>query len=306
MNAVFDAVQNNFSFSGSLETTIEANPNSITQEKLRLWKQQGVNRLSLGVQSFSDEILIKLGRAHTSSQASDAVLLARETGYRNISLDLIYGIPGQTMEQWMMSLETAITMKPEHLSVYALSLDDGSRLKNDIASGIAAPLDDDAAADQYEAAATILAEAGYVRYEISNFCFPGFECRHNLNYWERGEYLGLGPSAWSFYDRRRYRTIQQCKEYIDRLADGLPIIDFEESFSMDLEVRETILLRLRTRQGLDLNSFKKAFGDSRLDQFIDRMEPLCRAGLMTCSNNRAMLSDRGFLLSNEALSRLIG
>jgi len=306
VNAVFDLVRNNFTFTLSPEITIEANPNSVTQEKLRLWKDRGVNRLSLGIQSFSDAILKQLGRVHSSYQASSAFSLAREMGYHNIGLDLLYGIPGQTREQWIKGLETAIAMHPEHLSLYALSLDDGSRLKSDIESGLLAPLDDETAADQYEAAAVMLAHAGYVRYEISNFCRPGFECRHNLNYWDRGEYLGLGPSAWSCYDQRRYRTISECKEYINRLTADLPTVDFEESLSTEQEARETILLRMRTRQGLDLNLFKKVFGDSQLDRLIGRMEPLCRAGLMVCTNNRAVLSDRGFLLSNEALSRLIG
>lgn len=304
-DSLFDTLRSHFTFDRLLETTIEANPNSISPEKMRVWRERGVNRLSLGIQSFSDEVLAKLGRSHTAHDASEAFKIARDRGFRNISIDLIYGIPGQTMDEWSATLETAVSLHPEHCSLYALSLDEGSRMRRDVESGKADPLDEDVSADQYETAVKRLAAAGYTRYEISNFCVPGFECRHNLNYWHRGEYLGLGPSAWSFYDRRRYRSVSLCKEYIERLAAGRSIVDFEETPTADQEEREVILLRLRTRQGLDLPSFKRAFGEAKLGQLVARMDPLCKAGLMNLQNDTAVLSDRGFLLSNEALSRLV-
>ena len=222
-------IREHFTIDDDVEFTVEANPNTITHEKLSLMRSQGVNRLSLGVQSFSDEVLQILGRLHTAEQAADAFRVARSVGFENIGIDLIYGIPGQTVADWDETLNAAIALKPEHVSAYNLSLDEGSQFMRESEAGEFALPDEEICAAMYERAVIKLNNAGYGRYEISNFSLSGYECRHNMNYWERGEYLGLGPGAWSFISGRRYANIADTTEYVQRLSSGRTIIDDQEN-----------------------------------------------------------------------------
>lgn len=286
------------------EFTIEANPNSVTSGKLSLLLAQGVNRLSLGVQSFSDRILQFLGRLHTGEQAADTFRLARIAGFGNIGIDLIYGIPGQTTTDWESTLGAAITLKPEHISVYSLSVDDGSQLLREAEAGRFTLPDDEVVAAMYERAVQMLNKARYQQYEISNFSLPGYECRQNMNYWERGEYLGLGPGAWSFISGTRYSNISDIIQYAQRLSNGDSVIDVRETPGPDPSARETILLRLRTMKGLDLRCFEIEFGADLLHQLEKNAVPLLNAGLLRQSEGRLSLTERGILLSNEALARL--
>jgi oxygen-independent coproporphyrinogen-3 oxidase len=293
-----------FPLDDDVEFTVEANPNTVTSEKLSLLLAQGVNRLSLGVQSFSDEILQTLGRIHSGEQAADAFRLARIAGFRNISVDLIYGIPGQAMTHWEETLGAVIALKPEHVSAYSLSLDDGSQLKReDEAGGFTMP-DDEVVAAMYESAVATLNNASYRQYEISNFSLPGYECRHNMNYWDRGEYLGLGPGAWSFISGTRSANVSDTVEYSQRLSVGRSVIDAQETIGPIPSARETILLGLRTMKGLDLVRFKLEFGADLLGQLERNAIPLRDAGLLSLAEGRLRLTDSGILLSNEALARL--
>ena len=179
-----------------------------------------MNRLSIGVQSFSDRLLATLGRPHHAAQARDAFQSARRCGFKNIGIDLIYGIPGQTLDDWNQTLDRALTLRPEHVSAYSLSLDEGSDYQLKASSGSLQLPDDDTVADFYDACVERLTAAGFIHYEISNFAQPGFECRHNLNYWRRGEYLGLGPGAWSFIAARRSRAVPDLQSYCTLLQSG--------------------------------------------------------------------------------------
>jgi oxygen-independent coproporphyrinogen-3 oxidase len=293
-----------FPIDDNVEFTVEANPNTVTSEKLSLLLAQGVNRLSLGVQSFSDEILQTLGRLHTGEQAADAFRLARIAGFRNIGVDLIYGIPGQTSTHWEETLGGVIAFKPEHVSAYSLSLDDGSQFKREAEAGGFTMPDDEVIAAMYESAVETLNNACYGQYEISNFSLPGYECRHNMNYWDRGEYLGLGPGAWSFISGTRSANISDTVEYSRRLSDGHSVIDAQETIGPVPSARETILLGLRTRKGLDLVRFKMEFGADLLGLLERNAIPLRDAGLLSLTEGRLRLTDGGILLSNEALARL--
>ncbi len=299
-----EIIANHFPLDASAEFTVEANPNTVSSRKLAAWRAIGANRISLGVQSFSDDVLCVLGRLHTAEQAKSALRLARNTGFQNIGMDLIYGVPGQTMPQWKTTLETAVLCRPEHLSVYSLSIDDGSLFKQEVEAGRFTAPDDDLAADMYECAAEMLSCAGYRRYEISNFSLPGFECRHNLNYWERGEYLGLGPAAWSFLRGRRYHNIADISEYAKRLLSGASAVADSEITLEEQASRETLLLSLRTMKGLDLDRYRREYGPSLSERLETAMAPLREAGLIYVQDGRLMLSERGIMLSNEALSRL--
>jgi oxygen-independent coproporphyrinogen-3 oxidase len=299
-------IADNFRVTDSAEFTVEANPNSVSERTLAAWQEAGANRLSLGVQSFSDDVLRILGRLHTGAQASSAFRLARQAGFLSIGMDLIYGVPGQTALQWEESLEKAVACGPEHLSLYGLSLDDGSAFKQDVEEGRLAAPDDDSAADQYEAALAALRRAGYPRYEISNFSLPGFACLHNMNYWERGEYLGLGPGAWSFLRGRRCHAIADAPEYTRRLSNGIPVVTGAELVGPEPARQETLLLNLRTMKGMELRCFEKEHGPRSLQRLERNMAPLVEAGLLRLRGGRVSLTDRGILLSNEVLARLTG
>lgn len=297
-------LRDNFAFSDGVEFTVEANPDTVTREKLASLAEQGVNRLSLGMQSFSNEVLQTLGRPHTSEQAVDAFCLARDAGFENISVDLMYGIPGQSATLWAETLESVLMLKPEHVSAYCLSLDDGSLFKRESdKSGFQLP-DEEVSAGMYESAVQKLNSAGYGRYEISNFSMPGRECRHNMNYWNRGEYLGLGPGASSFISNRRYSIIADITEYSRRLSRGTTVIAAQEIIGPDSSAREAILLGLRTMQGLDLFRFEQEYGSEILQQLERNADRLSDAGLLLVSGGHMKLTDRGILLSDEAFARL--
>jgi len=297
-------IRNEFRTAADAEFTVESNPNTATSEKLDLLLEQGVNRLSLGTQSFSDAILATLGRIHSAQEAADAFSRARRAGFNNIGVDLIYGIPGQTMQLWEESLDTVMGLKPEHVSAYSLSLDEGSQFYCMAESRKLALPDDEIVAQMYERAVAKLRGAGYDQYELSNFSLPGFDCRHNMNYWERGEYLGLGPGAWSFISGRRYANIADNREYSHRLSEGWKAVDIEEIVTPESAARETLLLGLRTTKGLDLDRFERDFGRDHRLQIELNAGPLRDAGLLRAAGGRLWLTERGTLLSDEVLKRL--
>jgi oxygen-independent coproporphyrinogen-3 oxidase len=305
LSRLFDLVEVHCTWSSDAEITVEANPNTVTAETLALLKDRGVTRLSIGVQSFCDEILSTLGRAHTADQATLAVYAAREAGFRNINIDLIYGIPGQTSEMWQKTLESAVSLRPEHLSAYCLSLDDGSALSREAAAGNLAMPDDELVASMYGNCIAYLSQQGYRQYEISNFCFAGRECLHNNNYWARGEYLGLGAGAWSFVGTRRWVNIADIDAYAAHLGKGIPAEATAEVLGHDQEVAEFLLLGLRRTSGIDLDQYRDLAGREAVNALLRRIAELAAADLFQLQGSRLMLTERGFLLSNDALSRIL-
>ena len=205
---------------------------------------------------------------------------------------------------WEETLDAAIALRPEHVSAYSLSLDEGSQFLREAEAGrLTMPVDEVIAA-MYERAVIKLNKEGYERYEISNFTLPGHECRHNMNYWDRGEYLGLGPGAWSFISGRRYANISDTTEYAQRLSNGLSAVDARETIGPESSARETIFLGLRTMKGLDLRRFEQEYGADLLRRLEKNAAPLRDAGLLRMTEGRLRFTDRGILLSNEALARL--
>ena len=297
-------VNEHFQIARDAEYTIEANPNTVTGPQLMELQERGINRLSLGIQSFSDDLLKILGRLHTAQEAADAFMLARNAGFRNIGVDLIYGIPGQTTTKWKETLDRALALKPEHVSAYSLSLDEGSWFLDEVEAGRIAMPPTDSAADMYELAVVKLGDSGYENYEISNFCLPGFSCRHNRNYWDRGEYLGLGPGAWSFIEGRRYRTVADVREYAMRLTEGMTVVDCEEIVVPRQAANETVMLGLRTSQGVDLVRYEQTYGADALRQLQYNAAPLKLADLLTEMGGRLRLTRGGAFIINEVLARL--
>lgn|SRR5574341_69905 len=304
MEALLNILDRSLCRAPDAEFTVEANPNTVTGPLLELLRQHGANRLSIGVQSFSDEQLRTLGRAHTAGEAGDAVLKARCAGFQNIGIDLIYGAPGQSVSRWRETLERALSFSPEHISTYSLSLDEGSAFRLMAEEGSIRLPDDETAARMYETAAALLADAGYIHYELSNFARPGFECRHNLNYWDRGEYLGLGPGAWSFLEGKRRGNIPDVHEYSRRLAAGLPVISQEDVPAPEQARAESLLLGLRTARGVDLRRFQQLYGRESHGRLLKNLRDPLNAGLLQLSEDRICLTGPGRLLADEAILKL--
>lgn len=304
LDRLFGLLFGSFHFTGRQEFTVEANPNTLSHEHLELFRNRGVNRLSIGMQSFSDETLRSLGRAHAAAAATKAFMLARGAGFRNISIDLIYGIPGQDLEQWRNTLQTALDCGPEHVSIYSLSIEEGTPFARMVEAGTLCLPDEELTAAQYEAAADMLEDAGLVRYELSNFARPGFECRHNLNYWERGEYLGLGPGAHSFLNGVRRASEADLDGYARRLKEGAPAAVETEVLSPDQAAQEYLFLRLRTSRGIPLAGYRESFGAEAYERLIRNAAPVERSGLISLQNGRLFLTRTGTLLADAAVREL--
>jgi len=304
---LFNIVNEHIEVTAETEITVEANPNTVTKNSLLLLQRLGVTRLSIGVQSFSDEVLARLGRVHSAAQAIAAVHAARDAGFRSIGIDLIFGVPGQTEEQWNNTLETAMSLGPEHISAYCLSIDEGSKWHRDAKDSLGEPSDEDTGANMYAAAMELLRSRGYQQYELSNFCLPGYECRHNVNYWDRGEYLGLGPGAWSFIGEKRSANIADVAQYLSRMRNGFTAQDHEktENVNRGQAALEKLFLGLRKASGVDLASYGSQFGERALASLVNHIGGLERDGLVEVRKGALVFTGRGMLLSNKVLSRLI-
>lgn len=303
---LFNIIKEHVRLTADAEITVEANPNTVTKNSLRLLKSLGVTRLSIGVQSFSDKVLALLGRVHSAREAIAAVHAAQDVGFGCIGIDLIFGVPGQTEEQWKNTLATSCSLKPEHISAYSLSLDEGSQWHRDTKDGRIEPPDDDTCANMYGTAIDLLRSRGYHQYEISNFCMPACECRHNVNYWDRGEYLGLGPGAWSFIGNKRWANIADVDQYVSRLRSGITVQDQirYESVNGEQAALEKLFLGLRKTSGVDLAVYGLLFGEGKLGSLLNRIGDLKRDGLVDIQKNILVLTERGMMLSNEVLSRI--
>ena len=245
---------------GAMEFTIEANPESLDEEKVKLFLDSGVNRISIGVQSLRDEKLKSLGRIHTARKAIDSVLLAAGKGFKNISIDLIFGVWGEKIESWKKELEEAVRLPVTHCSVYELTYEKGTPLFAALKNKSIAPLEDDVVANMYEMAIDLLGLRGIKQYEVSNFAKDGFECRHNQNYWENNSYIGLGPSAVSYMDGVRTKNISDVKEYVKRFERGDKLAESSEKLSPIRRAKETAAIKIRTKDGIDFGWFKDKTG----------------------------------------------
>jgi oxygen-independent coproporphyrinogen-3 oxidase len=295
-----------FDFEPSVEQTIEGNPGTLTPEKLYILRKQGINRISLGAQSFEDSLLRQIGRIHTSAEIREGVRLVREAGFGNLNLDLMFGLPGQTLAHWQRTLEEMLRLKPEHLSVYGLMLEEGTPLALN-RSRIESLPDDDAQAEMYELAKEVLEREGYRHYETSNFSLPGYECQHNLGYWQGKEYLGLGPGAVSYIDKRRWKNSEDLSLYEQKLAEGEKPIDPEEDELLTLqELRsERIILGLRLAEGINLEAFKKEFGQDIKDIYPSVLERYLKAGALVLEGTSLKLKPEYWFVANSVLQEFV-
>jgi len=267
------------------EFSMEANPGTLTPEKLKIYREAGINRLSMGVQSFDDGLLKKIGRIHTAEQAEKAFVMAREAGFDNINLDLMYALPGQTVEQWRKTLDTAARLNPEHISAYSLIIEEGTPI-----SEWAEPLDDDIVNEMQRMCTGYLNEQGYTRYEISNYAKPGRECAHNICYWVRGDYIGIGCAAHSLFENRRFANTADLDEYLA----GRRIVEETQLDSGDI-IEETVMLGLRMAKGIAVESVPDMKAAQRL----------IKAGLAVIEEGRFMLTEHGMELQNAVVIELL-
>ena len=298
---VIDACRAIVPFEPDAEITIEGNPGTLTPEKLAAFRRAGVNRLSLGAQSFDDGLLRSLGRIHTAAQIGQAVTMARDAGFDNLNLDLMYALPGQGMNQWKDTLDAAIALGVEHISAYSLIVEPGTPMAARVASGTAIVPEDDAVNAMQRAAIDRLSAAGYRRYEISNFARPGYECRHNLVYWNRGDYLGLGCAAHSLMGGRRFHNPDSLDEYLSggRRLDEVVLTPQDE-------MEETLMLSTRTVRGLDLTAWARAFGTPFArgrERVLDRLE---NGGLIETGDGFLRLTMQGMEVQDAVVLELMG
>ena len=291
----------------SPEITLEADPETITPEKAQAWLTAGFNRISLGVQSFADGELQAAGRMHRRADIFAATQILREAGFRNISMDLIAGLAQQTPESWEESVARILEIRPEHISIYLLEIDEGSRLgKESLAGGsrysAEAIPSDDAMADSYESACARLADAGYDHYEISNWGLPGFRSRHNLKYWRREPYIGLGAGAHSFDGARRWSNVHDSAKYVACIESGISPREQIEPVTAAQALDEELFLGLRQLEGIDLARVEKKYGVS----LQARIAGLREQGLLEMDGANLRLAPAHLTVSNEVFVELLG
>lgn len=293
-----------------VEITLEANPESVTQERAAAWLEAGINRLSLGVQSFSDAVLAPRGRLYGGEQAAAAFRTARQAGLANIGIDLIAGLPGETLASFRAGLGRIAELRPEHVSVYLLETGESGKetsLSSAIVSGRVRPVTDDEMADMYALARERLTAAGYRHYEISNFAWPGAESRHNIKYWRCEPWLGIGPSAHTYMGGRRRRKPAGIPEWIEavrRLEGSGPDEGDYTLADPEARAREALVLGLRMLEGVDLRRFSEEWSAPIDESLRDRIRQLQGDGLVHFEPHLLRLTERGLLLSNEVFARL--
>ena len=303
---------NHFNFSKDYEATIETNPGTINRGKLESLTSSGINRISIGVQSFNNDLLNFLGRIHSSEEAEKSVRMARNSGVKNISMDLIYGIPGQTLDIWQETLNKAVSINPDHISTYELTYEKETELHDMFKEGSIRNLpEEERIIEMYEYAIHFLNSHGFAHYEISNFALPGLDCRHNLNYWDRGEYYGAGTGAHSFVDERRYYNIRELDRYIRFLLNNQSPVDVVEKITKDMALSEALFLGLRKTGGISIEILSKVFEINILSAYDEVIRDLKKEGLIEitstdCSYGSILkLTDRGLLLANEVFVKFI-
>ena len=303
MAAILTAIRKSFDVSPAAEITFEAIPDSVDKRLLRRLRSEGFNRVSLGIQCDNDEILEKIGRPHSYLQAVDAYKLIRRKGFRNVSVDLMYGLPGQSLEEWQETLKNVLKLKPEHISCYGLKVEEGTPLYD--VQEFANLADDDTQADMYLSAIEILKKRGYRQYEISNFCRKGHVSRHNLKYWNGEEYLGFGPDAASDFGGRRFTAVRDVHAYIEGIRTGGMVLREMQDVPPRDRAGEYLMMRLRTAMGIEPDEYERKFLlpfaplEAALETFRQR-------GWATHTfDGRWRLTPEGFLLSNSIISDLL-
>lgn len=294
-----------FNFREDAEITVEGNPNTVSEQVLSALRRAGVNRLSLGVQAFSDRLLAGLGRRHTVAEAEAAIGAARRAGFTNINLDLMYGLPGQSVADWQDSLAQGLAHAPEHLACYELTIEEGTPFGRMVDTGELTLPNEEEALTMADLTHTFLAQAGLQRYEISNYAAPDRECRHNINYWRNGDYLGLGAGAVSCLSGFRFGTVQEPGLFARLVQAGeLPLAE-GECLPLAPRFRESVVMGLRMLEGVSFALLQRQFGLTPVEYYGKILEDLRQQGLVAVSKESLRLTEAGLPVANQVLARLV-
>ena len=312
------AITTAFNLAPCAEVTLEANPGDFTADKLAAYLDCGINRLSIGIQSFDDDLLQTLGRRHNAADAVHAYGQAADAGFENISIDLMYALPHQNIQQWQSTLAQALELAPPHISMYCLTLEGGTPMERWVDQGSMPTPDADLAADMYLMAQDEMRPGGYRHYEISNWAQPGRRSKHNLTYWRNDPYLGVGPGAHSYLGDCRFSAIKSPREYIRRMQSvspdsrgepmqamisSVPVVDEIEQIDTPLEMAETMMMGLRLDEGIGIAGFRERFGEPPSHFYADTLDELERLELLHTQEDALRLTHRGRMLGNEVFSR---
>ncbi|MFT5724184.1 MAG: oxygen-independent coproporphyrinogen-3 oxidase [Bacteroidia bacterium] len=303
LNRILDVIHQNYSVLPSIELTFEANPDDCSMNNLTMWKDAGINRLSIGVQSFNQADLDWMNRSHDSLQATQAIDNANNAGFDAINLDLIYGVPSMSTETWHNNVKTALALSIDHISAYGLTVEKGTALHHFIKTEKYPKLKDEKAAEEFEYFHNEILTKGWEQYEISNYCKPGRYARHNTNYWKQKPYLGIGPSAHSYAEGRRRWNIANNTKYIKAINEGNEYFEVETLSRQD-RINEHIMLGLRTKWGIDLSETKKLFDYDLVNSNKKAIDTFINKGQMTRNNSKLCLTTTGKLFADYIASTL--
>ncbi len=307
MGKILDSLRDNFNIDEDAEITIEANPATLSDEKMERYLRKGVNRLSIGVQSFDNQILNVLGRIHSKNDAFYSFQRAKKAGFENINLDIMFGIPGQTMKMWKDTVRQCVFLRPEHISLYSLQIEEGTEMYRMVyEDGIMEPVPEITDREMYHTALRMMRRAGYDHYEISNAALPGHRSRHNMKYWSYDEYMGLGLGASSFLEGSRFKNCSGMGDYIRAIKEGAEPVDGNsvENYTQREELGIFIFTGLRKAEGIELGQFRKVFGQE-LFQVYDRKILDRYKGMLILDGDRLYLSEHGMDISNRIMTEFV-
>lgn len=295
----------NFSVAEKAEITIEVNPGTIDGDKIKTIFRAGVNRISIGGQSFNDRVLKKIGRIHSKEDIMKTYQLARYAGFNNINVDLMFGLPGLSKREFEKTLKELMMLRPEHISLYALTIEQGTPLYEFIESGKARLPSDDFCSKLFVSAIDLFSGNGYEHYEISNFALTGKRCIHNELYWKNESYLGIGAGATSYLDNKRYQNYRDLNQYINLLESGILPIRYQEILPLKERMAETIILKLRMMEGLNKDDFRKKFKVPVEKVFYTPLQTLQEQGLLADNGSNYLLTKKGILLANNVFTEFL-
>ena len=306
LDRILATLHDHFAIDPASEITLEINPGSVNEEKLRDVRSVGINRASFGAQTFDDRELAKLGRSHSAADTLKTFADLRRAGFDNVSFDLIAGLPGQTLDGWQRNIKQALDLRPEHLSFYLLEVHQGTPLAEHIRRGIQPEPDDDLAGVMYQWMLEQASEAGYEHYEISNLCQPGFHSRHNVKYWTGTPYYGFGCSSHSYDGHAlRWSNHRDVLKYVETIESGVsPVVDEQQLSPTDVRA-EALFLGMRLMRGIDLRRYRESFGVDLREEHAEDLDRFCKAGLLEFDGDLIRLTRNGALLSNEVFAAFV-
>lgn len=296
---------NNFTFSDDVEFTIECNPGSITSQKLNVMKKYGVNRLSMGLQAVQNSLLKDIGRIHSYEVFKENFMLARECGFDNINVDLMFGLPRQKVSEWKESLEMILTLNPEHISAYSLIIEDGTRFSKLYEQNKLKLPNEDEERQMYHLAKDILLKNGFSQYEISNYSKEGFECRHNIAYWKMNNWLGVGSAASSYIDGDRFTNFSKIETYIEKIENNQSPREEESKNTMEENIEEFMFMGLRLIEGINEDEFEARFNRIVDSYYKDILKKFILQGLLERKNRKIYLTEKGIEYSNIVMSEML-